>query len=225
MKTLKRLQQDLIESLQKLYATGVYSDLIISSSAKSFSVHRAIICPRCEFFAAACRNPFEEATDGVISLPDDDPVAVEMMVQYFYNLGYCKPTPESNSDRSHADLCQTTQEHSDSGDISDILLHAKVYAIAEKYAIGGLKALARIKFQTTASKCWDTDDFLDAISEAYTSTLDSDRGLRDIVLKVFAEHEQLLDWNEIKELLRRLGSLAYDLLMHYHHKDKPDLGW
>ncbi|OHW95376.1 homology to btb poz domain-containing protein [Colletotrichum incanum] len=148
-----------------------------------------------------------------------------MMVQYFYNLDYCKTTPESNSDRSHDDLCQTTEEHSDSGDIPDILLHAKVYAIAEKYAINGLKSLARANFGTTALRCWDTDDFLNAIDEAYTSTLDSDRGLRDIVLKVLAGHEELLDRDEMKKLLRRLGSLAYDLVMHYHQqKDKPDVG-
>ncbi|GKT52608.1 uncharacterized protein ColSpa_12789 [Colletotrichum spaethianum] len=148
-----------------------------------------------------------------------------MMIQYFYNLNYCKVMPDSNSDPSHDDLCQTTEEHSNAGDISDILLHAKAYAIAEKYAIDDLKSLARTKFETTAQRSWDTDDFLDAIDEAYTSTLDSDRGLRDIVLKVFAEHKELLDREQVKVLLRKLGSLTYDLVMYYHQKGKSDVGW
>ncbi|KAK2005337.1 hypothetical protein LZ32DRAFT_546273, partial [Colletotrichum eremochloae] len=45
-----------------LYSTGDYSDLTISSGAKRYPVHRAIVCPRSEFLAAACRSPFKVPT-------------------------------------------------------------------------------------------------------------------------------------------------------------------
>ncbi|KAH8755985.1 hypothetical protein F5883DRAFT_686003, partial [Diaporthe sp. PMI_573] len=99
---------------------------------------------------------------------------------------------------------------------SDLLLHAKVYALAEKYIIVGLKGLALSKFRTLALQCWDTDDFLDAVSEVYSSTIDADRGLRDVVLEIISAHRGLLDREETKTLLERERLLAYDLIMYYH---------
>ncbi|KAH8742437.1 hypothetical protein F5883DRAFT_442343, partial [Diaporthe sp. PMI_573] len=42
-----------------LYSTGLYSDLTISSTAKEYRVYRAIVCPRSDFLAAACRHSFK----------------------------------------------------------------------------------------------------------------------------------------------------------------------
>ncbi|RWA10727.1 hypothetical protein EKO27_g4390 [Xylaria grammica] len=44
----------------------------------------------------------------------------------------------------------------------DLALHAAVYALAEKYAIRGLKNLAMRKFKQTATEYWDSNDFLEA---------------------------------------------------------------
>ncbi len=60
------------------------------------------------------------------------------------------------------------------------MVHAKIYALAEKYLIPGLKALAVRKFDIASAKHWDSDDFLKAAQEAYTSTIETDRGLKAI---------------------------------------------
>ncbi|KAF4485943.1 hypothetical protein CGGC5_v005862 [Colletotrichum fructicola Nara gc5] len=182
-------QEDLFRSLKGLYETGVYSDLTISSVTKSYSVHRAIVCPRSDFLTRACRSSLKEAADGAISLPDDEPLVIDMMI-------HISQSPK---------LEDTNSTH-----ISCLLLHAKVYAAAEKYAIGGLKDLAVAKLKTTAIQDWDPTAFLDAASEAYTSTIDTDRGLRDAVIEVFRAQD-LLYKDKAKVVVERLGPLGYDL--------------
>ena len=67
-------------SRPRLFECGKYSDLTIVCNSKKYSVHRAIICSRSDFFEGACRNPFRESEMGVIDLTEDDPEAVEHMV-------------------------------------------------------------------------------------------------------------------------------------------------
>ncbi|KAK2005336.1 hypothetical protein LZ32DRAFT_546275 [Colletotrichum eremochloae] len=134
------------------------------------------------------------------------------MIQYFYRLDYQLLDSNNHS--------QSPEQQDDCTDLPGLFLHAKVYAIAEKYVIGGLKDLAVAKFRTAAETTWDAGDFLDAASEAYTSTIDTDRGLRDVILEVFAQHDDLLDRDEAKSLVKRQGSLAYDLLVYFHQKGK-----
>ena len=43
-------------------------------------MHRAIICSRSGFFDGACSNPFRESQTGLIDLSEDDPEAVDHMV-------------------------------------------------------------------------------------------------------------------------------------------------
>ena len=64
----------------RLFECGKYSDLTLVCGMKRYSVHRALVCSRSEFFEGACRNPFRESETGVIDLTEDDPEAVEHMV-------------------------------------------------------------------------------------------------------------------------------------------------
>ena len=46
-------------SLSSIFKSEKYSDLIIRCGDRVFKVHRAIVCPRSHFFAAACDGPFQ----------------------------------------------------------------------------------------------------------------------------------------------------------------------
>ncbi|KAJ0333177.1 hypothetical protein KNSL1_013750 [Colletotrichum chrysophilum] len=137
------------------------------------------------------------------------------MIQYFYLLDYQQSLYSDDTSQS-SELEDTKSTH-----ISCLLLHVKVYAAAEKYAIEGLKDLAVAKFRTTAIQDWDPAAFLDAASEAYTSTIDTDRGLRDAVIEVFAAHKDLLYEDEAKVIVERLGPLGYDFLVYLHRRGNP----
>jgi hypothetical protein len=62
-----------------------------------------------------------------------------------------------------------------------LLLHARVFALADKYAVPELADLARRKFSSLLfDSTLDAVGFLGSIKEVYKSTPDSNRGLRDI---------------------------------------------
>jgi hypothetical protein len=71
---------------------------------------------------------------------------------------------------------------------SSLRLNARVYAIADKYGTRGLKSLAQHKFEVRLHEIDLETDVFAVINEVYSSTPDSDRGLRDlIVAKMYSE--------------------------------------
>ena len=56
-------QNNLINSVSSLFSSSKYSDLTIHCGSDVYELHRAIICPRSDFFAAACDSGFQVHTD------------------------------------------------------------------------------------------------------------------------------------------------------------------
>lgn len=156
---------------------------------------------------------------------DDDPQSVDCVVQYFYRLDYHDPCLAISQTAKIGDIRgEATNLPTDiTGPKSpDLVLHVKVYALAEKYDIPPLKALSLEKFQEAVQQEWNSDHFLDAAREAYTSTIQEDEGMRNAVVKVLHTHrEPLLDTDTVQEFLQELPSLAYDLLMYLFQQTKP----
>jgi hypothetical protein len=96
------------------------------------------------------------------------------------------------------------------------VLHVRVYALAEKYDIPALKRLALDKFNSKIQPGIPLDQLLDSAEEAYTSTIEEDRGVRDSIVKHFHTHPELLDEERAQEAIQRMHSLMYDLLMYWH---------
>jgi hypothetical protein len=92
-----------------------------------------------------------------------------------------------------------------------LMAHSKVYTIAEKYGIKGLKALSRRKFSTQMSHHWLSAEFPEAIQDVYDSTVDSDRGLRDVVIGSFREHPELARRKDVEEVVKETPNLAWEL--------------
>lgn len=108
------------------------------------------------------------------------------------------------------DSCEEdAEEHAE--DAAHLLLHTRVYALAEKYDVPSLKELARRKFEMALACYYDSPELPEAIEEVYCSTLDTDRGLRDIVLHLFASHPQIARTADVHAVIKELPSLAMDL--------------
>ncbi|KAI1157309.1 hypothetical protein F5B18DRAFT_666051 [Nemania serpens] len=213
--TLYKLSDDDILALQHmLYYSGAYLDFIISCGQSCYQVHRALVCPQSDFFTAACGGGFKEMRKGIVDLPDDNPWAVKIMVNYFYyfeyNIQSVREFSQISSEATHASFGETSQTP------SGLVLHTMVYALAEKYNIPGLKEFALQEFKAAVAGHLTTPSFLEAAKEAYASTIEADRGLRDVIVTTFYKHPELLDQEETRHALKESGTLAYDLLIYKH---------
>lgn len=101
---------------------------------------------------------------------------------------------------------------SDQASVSPMIFHLKVYSIADKYDVLVLKSQASEKFAKLVKTCWDMDDFPCAITEIYSSTYGTDRGLRDLVIETVCEHiYALLEKQDFQTVLEETPGFAADV--------------
>lgn len=97
--------------------------------------------------------------------------------------------------------------------IDELRLHCQVYALAEKYAIKALMIVSRDKFQKALEQVDVSTRLFEVVDEIYTSTPDSDRGLRDVVVsKAYSEIQYWLRQTECHQALVGTSSFCVDLL-------------
>ncbi|ESZ96608.1 hypothetical protein SBOR_2975 [Sclerotinia borealis F-4128] len=117
---------------------------------------------------------------------------------------------------------------------STLLFNAKVYIIADKYMIPGLKPLANQKFVRSAEKNWNTPEFPAAVELLWENIPESDLLLRDSVIAATAPHlDPLLDRGEFVEFMTTHGDFAVgvmkrrrdNLLIATSKSDQDNFGW
>ena len=87
-----------------------------------------------------------------------------------------------------------------------------MYEIADKYDVLGLKALAAEKFRVASAQFWNHAMFPTAAHHAFSTTMEEDKGLREIVCKTISDHMALLEKPEIEALMTEFNGLAFGLL-------------
>jgi hypothetical protein len=70
------------------------------------------------------------------------------------------------------------------------------------------------KFEAEVEFHLQSKDFLLAIEEAYTSTVEEDRGLRDVIVRTVKKHKDLLKKPSVQSIVKST-QLGYDLLMKF----------
>lgn len=107
------------------------------------------------------------------------------------------------------------------GSSSQLLIHAKMYEVADKYDVVGLKELAREKFSRGCKHFWNSSDFHIASTHAFSTTPDDDDGLRSLVSQTIARHMELAQMPEIRALMMQFNGLALGIL----DAKGEELGW
>ncbi|OQE23475.1 hypothetical protein PENFLA_c011G02736 [Penicillium flavigenum] len=185
--------KELLRGLASIHLDPKYSDLTIVCGDKEYAVHKCIVCPRSDFFAKACDGGFEESVTNRVVL-EEKPDIIERMIEYLYTLDYQLEvhSPETelsgnpdgeNAEDSLEELGNTDEEAATA--CNTLLLHILVYSLADRLLIHGLKALSKDKLKKELARVrLDSSTFPHIVSGIYSSTPQSDRGLRDLAVKM-----------------------------------------
>jgi hypothetical protein len=150
----------------------------------------------------------------------DDPEAVGLMVAFLYHHNYTAPkvlvtTESCNQKPPSTGTKKKKMPHAPkitpTGDCNTTM-HARLYALGSKYGINSLQEVAKIKFAEAATYAWNHSDFITAAEIVYTTTPDTDKGLRDIVSRTIVEHAAVITGRpRMEQCIRGIDGLAYDL--------------
>jgi hypothetical protein len=99
------------------------------------------------------------------------------------------------------------------GGPEQLLLHSKLYTIAEKYDVPGLKLLAKEKFDRSCIAFGQQEDFIVAAEHAFTTTPDEDDGLRMIIQKTLVLKKKTLHRPDVQAFLEARPVLMYQVLL------------
>jgi hypothetical protein len=80
-----------------------------------------------------------------------------------------------------------------------------------RYGIRGLKALAKKKYAAQIVYHHESHEFAPSLSHIYDETVESDRGLRDIVISTFRRFPKLAQRRDVEEVVRETPALAWEL--------------
>ncbi|KAF7859654.1 hypothetical protein EAF04_008733 [Stromatinia cepivora] len=97
----------------------------------------------------------------------------------------------------------------------DLIKHAKVYIMAEKYGIQPLKILARERYFTISKTCWDSSYFVESIELIFDGTPEISGGdcLRNSAVEMASRHpKQLLAREDFTQLCEERGDIATAIL-------------
>ncbi|EPE08850.1 btb poz domain protein [Ophiostoma piceae UAMH 11346] len=247
--------------VQKLFSSQEYSDFTLTCEGRLYRLHKAIVCPQSDVFAAMLRSKFKEGLENSIHLPEEDAGVVHCMIRYLYCFDYEvkdqidesgfeplvlareEPVPEEPVYEEPAPEKPVPEEPipeepvyeepvyeepvpeepvPEEPPVADavehiapmhaLLLHTRMYIIAETYAIQGLKAVALRNFDSATRHDWDPYAFVQAADLAYTWTREGDIELRESVVRGLKEKKVVLTDDRWKPTLQRIGCLMYDVV-------------
>ncbi|GIZ49716.1 hypothetical protein CKM354_001274300 [Cercospora kikuchii] len=169
---------------------GKFSDftIICGTTGREYKVHRTIISAQSRWFDTCCTRDFLEGQQRVTVLKEDDPIALEKMIEYCYKFDYSDTlstlVPGDCPADIDADGNIVESIHTSSIIKSSIQLHAHVYAIAEKYEVSDLKGFAQTRFREELAANMDSITVIAAGIRAVYQQIelpDSDRALKDLL--------------------------------------------
>ncbi|MCJ1398716.1 hypothetical protein MMC11_001917 [Xylographa trunciseda] len=209
------------DGLHKLLNNSDYSDFTVKCGAKTWRIHRAIVCSRSKYFKKVCDGDFKvrlsppvvsaskivpkEAREAILTLEDEDPDLIEEMLVYLYTMQY----PQTPSGLRKA---------------KDMVLDAKMYGIADKYDLPDMKQKVLKAFEPLLALYPSDPLFTEAATYVYRMTIDTDRGLRDLVKGlVWGNRTTMITRKDVQECIMHNEGFKDDV-MHALFADPGAVG-
>lgn len=184
----------------------------------------------------------QEAQEGAIDWSHRDPAVVDRFLSYLYTLDYDNMPPSSSIDSTVEEPNsaqhpggEEEDEYSPQepiGDLTDtgalliarlsrLALNTDVYAMADEHQIPTLMQLAQLKFETDVRNL-PLAALPDVISHVLDHTSPRDKGLREVCVKVCAEHIQEITGEDVgtawDQLLRKDADFTFRVLHEGGHR-------
>ena len=149
-------------------------------------------------------NPGQEVITGRIEINQYEPHLVHRMLQHLYMVDYSASEIEIDGKKEESF-------------VSELLTHVMMYAMGDEYDVKDLKteALWKFKHAINAKKgqSGELTSVLEVVPAIYTTTLDSDRGLRDGVVAFGAKHlRRIQDLPDFKSAVTQVPTYMIEVL-------------
>ncbi|KAI7538532.1 hypothetical protein KC331_g10297 [Hortaea werneckii] len=213
-KALKVATDELALAVNRLWEDRTHADLTIDCYPRQWKVHKAILCSSSDFFKAACQpGRFKEGSDNVITLRSqaevpglptvalseyDNPEAINVLIYHLYhpNIDYMTLAGVAGM---------------------ELVLHAWIFAAAEKHNLKGLKLQAEHHTRSLLGKAPKDEDVQHQMAEAmaaiFVGTAETAMELRRATTSALLRHQgQLLKVPAIREAIEAIDGLTYSLL-------------
>lgn len=176
-------------------------------------------------------NIFQEKETGIITLQDDDTPTVRRMLKYLYTLDYDDTGEEASvATYSHGGGASVNLQAAtaiEEGPFSvfvlqeyhQLLNNIAVYAIADKYDIPELEALAAKKFHGAfweSAIGWNMAGFRAVIDAVFDTARDAKCDLRDAVIG-FCQHwkEEIMDNEDSASIVKDYGEIGMAMMREF----------
>ncbi|KAK5703227.1 hypothetical protein LTR97_004176 [Elasticomyces elasticus] len=207
----------LLEQIASLRLDSKYANLTLISAVEGryeFRVHRAIVCRRSSWIAAAVNGKFLEATKGEITDRMFEVKSIARMLDWIYRANYGIPVVLPNATESLK--ASTNDPAADNGRTSGfnrqerfawsepdtprltttdrMIVHALMFDVADYYGVPGLGEAAVDKFRSAAEdgEMMDRDGFAEVVRAVYTLMPSASKTLRQAVVEIACERIQYL---------------------------------
>ncbi|KAI4659443.1 uncharacterized protein J4E78_005871 [Alternaria triticimaculans] len=204
----------------KLALNDETSDFTIICEGQHFITHKSILEASSPYFARMFRFNGSENNDKEVHIPDVDTVTMKHILDYMYTSTYQFPGGETVHPTAYCNHSTYALLHGPptapqifkrkcpcAGKMlsaSHLLKHVRIYTVADYFDMHDLKAFARQGVIDVLHVYWQYEglDLADALEEAFTSTLDDDKGIRDVLVDAMKMHPGLVvDEGDVEEWL------------------------
>ncbi|KAI0996794.1 hypothetical protein K3495_g11389 [Podosphaera aphanis] len=169
----------------KFFNNPKYSDVTIKIFDETLHAHQLVICDQSEYFDRTLQKGSQkiiEAGTKTLEFREGSGAAYWRALEYLYTGDY-------------SDKISTTKLTDD----PRLLIDVRVYALADKFSIEGLKTLSEIKFEKRIQDCQMDSAFITCVREVYKNTHSADSEMRHVVVEAITSKSKEMAKDPFKD--------------------------